>query len=251
MGLKSRAMLYAASLAKYNSLRPSPITTPGGEVGIPGSKANEYYQKSLDASLEILNSGMYALKTNPANPGQAFYEATTKKASNKEVIFVKDYLTAKDKRHFFTYDNITRSVREDNLSSSQITPSLNLAEAFEYTTDGSPGILKTRTPDNSDYMYYDKPEDLFKDKDARFFGTLVYPGATFKGSVIEIVAGVKVWNGTAYVTTTGEIGTVFTDGKVLTGASGPHATNQDVTNTGFNMRKYIDDGGGTSTRGIR
>jgi starch-binding outer membrane protein, SusD/RagB family len=250
MGLKSRAMLYAGSLAKYNSLRPAPITTPGGEVGIPGSMANAYYQKSLDASLEIINSNMYALKANAANPGLAFYEATTKKTANKEVIFVKDYLTAKDKRHFFTYDNITRSVREDNLSSSQVTPSLNLAESFEYL-DGSVGTLKTRTPDNSDYIYYNKPEDIFANKDARFTGTLVYPGSVFKGSVIEIQAGVKVWGGTSYTTIEGAIGTVHTDGKVLTGASGPHRTNQDVTNTGFNLRKYIDDGGGTSTRGIR
>src|SRR6185295_6052153 len=97
---------------------------------------------------------------------------------------VKDFLTAKDKRHFFTYDNITRSVREDNLSSSQIAPSLNLAESFEYLADGSPGTLKTKLPDNSDYIYYDRPEDIFAGKDGRFAGTLVYPGAIFKGSVI-------------------------------------------------------------------
>ncbi|MEI9946126.1 MAG: RagB/SusD family nutrient uptake outer membrane protein [Chitinophagaceae bacterium] len=250
MALKSRAMLYAASLAKYNSLRAVPITTPGGEVGIPASMAAGYYQKALDAAKEVINSGVYALKTNPANPALAFYEAVTKKTANKEVIFVKDYLTAKDKRHLFTYENIARGVREDNLSSSQITPSLNLVEAFDYL-DGSAGTLKTRLPDNSDYIYYNRPEDIFANKDARLSGTIVYPGGVFKGSTIEIQAGVKTWNGTAYVNTEGAIGTVHTDGKTLTGSSGPHRTNQDVTNTGFNMRKYVDDGGGTSTRGIR
>ena len=34
LALKSRAMLYAGSIAKYNNLMPSPIKTPGGEVGI-------------------------------------------------------------------------------------------------------------------------------------------------------------------------------------------------------------------------
>lgn len=250
MALKSRAMLYAASLAKYNNLRPNPITTPGGEVGIPASMAQGYYQKALLAAEEVINSGVYALKKDSTNPGLAFYQATTVKAGNKEVIFVKDYLTAKDKRHSFTYDNIVRGVREDNLSSSQIVPSLSLVEAFDYL-DGSAGALKTRTADNSDYIYYNKPEDIFANKDARLWGTVVYPGSVFKGSKIEIQAGVKTWNGSAYVTTEGAIGTVHTDGKTLTGSSGPHRTNQDVTNTGFNMRKFIEEGALTSTRGVR
>jgi hypothetical protein len=250
MALKSRAMLYAGSLAKYNNLRAVPITTPGGEVGIPASMAQGYYQKALAAAEEVITSGVYSLRTNPANPGLAFYQATTVKSGNKEVIFVKDYLTAKDKRHNFTYDNIVRGVREDNLSSSQIVPSVSLVEAFDYL-DGSAGTLKTRTPDNSDYIYYDKPEDIFANKDARLWGTIVYPNSVFKGSVIELQAGVKTWNGTAYVNTEGAIGTVHTDGKPLTGSSGPHRTNQDVTNTGFALRKYIEEGALTSTRGVR
>lgn len=250
MALKSRAMLYAGSLAKYNNLRATPITLPGGEVGIPASMAQGYYEKALAAAEEVINSGVYSLKANASNPGLAFYQATTVKAGNKEVIFVKDFLTAKDKRHSFTYENIARGVREDNLSSSQVVPSVSLVEAFDYL-DGSPGALKTRTPDNSDYIYYNKPEDIFANKDARLWGTIVYPGSVFKGSTIEIQAGVKTWNGTAYVNTEGAIGTVHTDGKPLTGSSGPHRTNQDVTNTGFNLRKYIEEGALTSTRGVR
>ena len=55
MALKSRAMLYAGSLAKYNSLRAVPIATGGGEVGIPASMAPGYYQKALDAAKEVIN----------------------------------------------------------------------------------------------------------------------------------------------------------------------------------------------------
>ena len=251
LALKSRAMLYAGSLAKYNNLRAQPITTSGGEVGIDASKANAYYLKSLQASEEIINSGVYALKTNSANPGQAFYEAVTKKSGNREVIFVKDYLTAKDKRHGFTYENIARGIREDNLSSSQVVPSLNLVEAFDYL-DGSAGVIKNRTADNSDYIYYDRPEDIFANKDARLAGTVLYPGSDFKGFTIEMQAGVKVWNNGAYQTVEGsQLGSVYTDGKLLVAANGPHRSIQDVSNSGFYLRKYIDDGGGTSTRGIR
>jgi starch-binding outer membrane protein, SusD/RagB family len=255
MALKSRAMLYAGSLAKYNNLRAVPITTPGGEVGIPASMANDYYQKALDAAKEVINSPWYQLKSNNSSPAAAavaYYEATTRKAGNKEVIFVKDFLTAKDKRHNFTYDNIVRGVREDNLSSSSVTPSVSLVEAFEYT-DGSPGALRTRNAGNTDYIYYDKPEDIFAGKDIRLNGSIVYPNGIFKASTIELQAGVKIWNATtsAYTNLEGAIGTVHTDGKTLTGSSGPHRSNQDVTNTGFALKKFVEEGSLTSTRGVR
>lgn len=258
LALKSRAMLYAGSIAKYNALLTPSLVTAGGEVGIPAAKANEYYQKSLDASKEIINSGAFALTMNPANPAQAFYEAVTKKSGNKEVILVKDFLTSKDKRHVFTYDNIARGIREDNLSSSSITPSLNLVESFDYL-DGSPGVLKNRTPDNSDYIYYDKPQDIFSNKDGRLGGTVLYPGSSFKGSTLEMQAGVIVWNGTGYQTVEGtQLGSIWGgtayptgDGKLLTGSSGPHRSIQEVSNTGFYMRKYIDDVNLSSTRGVR
>jgi hypothetical protein len=258
MALKSRAMLYAGSIAKYNAAVTPQIITSGGEVGIPASRANEYYQKSLDASAEIINSGVFALTTNATNPAQAFYEAVTKKSGNKEVILVKDFLLSKDKRHNFSYDNIARGIREDNLGSSAITPTLNLAESFEYL-DGSPGTLATRNAGNTDYIYYNKPQDIFANKDGRFGGTILYPGSSFKGSTIDMQAGVMVWNGSAYQTIEGtQLGSVWSgaaypggDGKLLTGSSGPHRSIQEVSNTGFYLRKYIDDANLSSTRGIR
>jgi len=260
LALKSRAMLYAASLAKYNNLMPNPITTPGGEVGIPAAKAAEYYQKSLDASKEIINSGAYTLYKGNSNLGENFFEAITKKQNNKEVIFVKDFLSAKAKRHTFSYDNIARTLREDNLGSSGITPTLNLVESFEYL-DGSAGLLKTRTQDNSDFIYYTNLTDIFANKDARLYGTVIYPGATFKGLSVPMQAGIMIWNATTSTYQTledNDLGTTWGppkypngDGKLLTAAAGPHRSIQEVTNTGFYLRKYIDPGAGTSTRGIQ
>lgn len=251
LALKSRAMLFAASIAKYNNLRSLPISLPGGEVGIPVSLASSYYQKSLDASKEIIESGLYQLYKNNPNKGENFYEAITKKTQNKEVIFVRDFLTAKSKKHGFSYDNIARNIREDNLGSSAIAPSLNLVESYEYL-DGTQGILKTKT-ESGDYVYYDNISDIFANKDARLYGTVIYPGTTFKGLSVEIQAGVKVWDSASnsYKTVEGsDLGTNYTDGKLLTGASGPHRSIQEVTNTGFYLRKFIDSGAGTSTRGI-
>ncbi len=258
LALKSRALLYAASIAKYNNLMGAPITLPGGEVGIPASKANEYYAQSLAASKEILTSGSYALyKSTPGDLGENFYEAVVRKTGNREPIFVRDFLSAKNKRHGFSYDNIPLGIREDNLSSSCITPSLNLVESFEYL-DGSNGALKTRLPDNSDYIYYTNPQDIFANKDARLYGTVIYPGSSFKGRAIQMQAGVMKWDGTAYQTVEGsKIGVTYSppdypggDGKLLTGSSGPHRSIQEVSNSGFYIRKFLDVGAGTSTRGI-
>ena len=250
MALKSRAMLYAGSIAKYNNLLGAPIQTAGGEVGIPAARATEYYTKALEAAKEVI-AGPYALyKANP-NLGENFFEAITKKLSNPEVILAKDFLTAKDKRHSFSYDNIARNIREDNLSSSNVTPVLILVEAFEYL-DGTSGELKTRTADDKDYIYYDNLSGPFANKDARLYGTVIYPGTSFKGQEVQIQAGVAVWNGTTYQIVEGNaLGSLHTDGKLLTGSSGPQRSQTEVSNSGFYLRKYIDPTAMSSTRGIR
>ncbi|RDC61959.1 RagB/SusD family nutrient uptake outer membrane protein [Adhaeribacter pallidiroseus] len=251
LALKSRAMLYAGSIAKYNSRLPAPIATPGGEVGIPADRATEYYTKALEASREIITSNTYQLHTGNPNLGENFYEAVSRKANNNEVILAQDFLVSKDKRHGFTYDNIARNIREDNLSSSIITPVLNLVEDYEYL-DGTSGELKLRTVNNSDYIYYDNLQDVFANKDARLYGTVIYPGTSFRGLEVQVQAGVKVWNGSDYQTVESDVlGSRYTDGGLLTGASGPQRSQTEVSNTGFYLRKYIDPAPGASTRGIR
>ncbi|RYE36385.1 MAG: RagB/SusD family nutrient uptake outer membrane protein [Sphingobacteriaceae bacterium] len=251
LALKSRAMLYAASIAKYNAQLTPGIVTANGEVGIPASRAPEYYQKALDASKAVINSGFYALYNSNPNLGENFYEAIRNKTGNKEVLFVRDFLTAKAKKHAFTYDNIARGLREDNLSSSSVTPSLNLVESYDYL-DGSNGALRTTTA-NGDYIYYNNLTDIFANKDARLYGTVIYPGAPFKGATVTMQAGVLVWNAAtnSYQAVEGsDLATNYTDGRTLVAASGPHRSIAEVSNTGFYMRKFIDQGGGTSTRGI-
>lgn len=252
MALKSRAMLYAGSLAKYNALLTPSVVTSGGEVGIPASMATGYFQKALEAAQEVL-AGPYSLYNSNPNLGENFYEAIVKKANNPEVIFARDFLSSKAKKHFFTYENIARGVREDNLSSSSITPSLNLVENYEYL-DGSAGTLKTRNATNTDYIYYDNTTEIFANKDARLYGTVVYPGAPFRGITVDMQAGVMVWNAAtnSYDVIEGpDLGSNHTDGKLLIAASGPHRSVMEVSNTGFYMRKYIDANGGASTRGLQ
>lgn len=237
LALKSRAMLYAGSIAKYNNLMDSPITLPGGEVGIPASKANEYYQESLDASQEIINNGPYALYQNNPDKKENFYEALVNK-NNQEVIWAYDY-NQEGKTHNFTFENIPRSLREAPNASSAISPSLYLAESYDYL-DGGEGEFQTKTQDG-EYIYYDNPEDIFDNKDPRLWGTIIYPGSTFRGQELSIQAGVLQWNGSSYdVITSNNLGENYTDGGLLTGEDGPLPNTGFTTNTGFYLRKYLD-----------
>ncbi|HEY1022149.1 MAG TPA: RagB/SusD family nutrient uptake outer membrane protein, partial [Flavisolibacter sp.] len=256
LALKSRAMLYAGSLAKYNNEAGfTNSTLPGGEVGIPASKAAGYYQKSLDASLEIINSGSYSLyRVNP-NLGENFYEAIVNKNGNTEVILATDYLKSQGRRHTFTFNNIPRSLFEEGgQGSSSISPSLNLVESYEYL-DGSQGALKgvgtgsNTAAGQASWIFYNSPQDIFANKDHRLYGTIIYPGASFSSKPLRMQAGVYVWNATAnkYDRIEGALNSNHTDGKSLTGLDGPHRSTTFVSNTGFYMRKYLDATPGAST----
>lgn len=252
LALESRAMLYAASIAKYNNLMASPITTTGGEVGIPANMASAYYSKSLAASKEII-SAPFALYTENADKGANFYDMLNKK-TGREVIFAKDFATSL-KVHRFAYDNIVRSLTEDNESSSTISPSLSFVESFDYL-DGSKGTLHTKNTDGN-YVAYPHIDAIFANKDARLYGTVIYPGSTFRGRAVSIQAGVAIWNNNKYqLHAAAQLGQQLKDelgkeyaGGLWTGFDGPLYDAQDVSNTGFYIRKFVSDAPAASTRG--
>lgn len=260
LALKSRALLYAGSIAQLNSAITPTVATTGGEVGIPLSKAAGYYKASLEASEAIINSGRYSLyASNPADLGENFYDMYAKEgASNTEAIWARDYIVPGN-GHNFTYDNIARAIREDNLASSATSPSLNLVEAFEYlpssgVANPTVGTLKGVGDGTvqTNWIFYNTPSAIFAGKDARLYGTIGYPGTTMRGGDLDIQAGVYVWNSATnkYDRIEGGLGTNHTDGKRLTGNSGPLRNQQDISCTGFYLRKLIDPTIGTSNRGL-
>lgn len=237
LALQSRAMLYAGSIAKYNSLMSTPISTPGGEVGIPAEKAADYYQKSLAASEAIIANPEYELYNPAGSPkGENFYTLFMDKTVS-EMIFAKDFMTGKV--HGFTYDNVVRSFRSDIEGSSMLTPSLSLVESYEYL-DGSKGTLKDKDADDN-YIVYANMSDIFADKDARLYGTVVYPGSKFRSQPVDIQAGVAIWEDGKYTFRTSNLGTFYNDGGTLTGFDGPKDNDQYVSNTGFYLRKFVSE----------
>jgi starch-binding outer membrane protein, SusD/RagB family len=246
LALKSRAMLYAASLARHNSEMPAPITLPGGEVGIPASKAAEYYTKSLEASRALIGAGSHTLNQG-ADPSDAFHAIFVNKR-NPEVILAKDYLAGQGKNHWFTMRTMPVSMRVDmwlQWSGPEISATANVLETFDYL-DGSPGQLRgvgNGTPGSqSNWIFYDRIDQIFDGRDGRMHGTLLVPGQEFAGKPVRSLAGVYQWNAaqSRYDRLVGSRGTFHTDGGILTDVDGPAVGQAFVNVSGLYMKKYLD-----------
>ena len=265
LALKCRAALYAGSLSKYNSAMASPITLPGDIVGIPADRADGYYQQCIDAFKELRAMEYYSLYDSNTDKAQNFFEALTKSPveGNRESIFVKQYQSPTN-THNWTYYNLPRSMRnggQQGAGGSYVNPSLKLADAFE-RIDGSDSKLRAYVdPSHEDvvdyepdaYVYYDNIQDIFKNKDYRFFGTLVTPGSQLGSGTVDMQAGVAYYNEQTgklqFMTTNFDNAnalvinrdTIKENGQKvrLIGTDGP-TNEKEATRTGFYVRKWME-----------
>ncbi|MFC7525733.1 RagB/SusD family nutrient uptake outer membrane protein [Parapedobacter sp. GCM10030251] len=247
--LKARAAIYAGSLANYNNKMSSPIRTAGGEVGIPADRAQGYYEQALTAAEDVINNSPYDLQLNkPDDLERNFYEAVSVKDNNTEVIWARDHIyPGTNQQVNFTTINIPGSHAED-IDRAYAGPILNLVEDFEYR-DNRNGDINIRD-NQGNYIFYDSPTAAFANKDARLGGTVILPGAQFKGTPVTLQAGQKVWNNGAWQTVTGAPGAADNNGRLITASNGPNRTNDVYINkTGFFFRKFLDEASGASTRG--
>lgn len=233
LALKSRAMLYAASSAKY-----APVQLDG-LVGIPAQYADEYWQAALDAATAVIESGKYSLaNSNPDK--QANFQELFLANENGENILIKDFLYPR-KTHNFDRDFIPYGVRGPDGYSSGSSPTVQLVEEFE-RVDGTPGTLNIGTV--SSPVFYQHPVDLFADHDPRLRASVIVPFDVWRGEEIDVQAGIydqgnKVEAGdysALYNPQTHAIdenGTIHVVGKSGFGGS-------EKTNTGFYMRKYLN-----------
>ena len=236
LALKSRAMLYAASVAKYGSLQL------GGILGIPESQANDYWQAALDASNTIITGGKHSLyqKYNDkiVNFQQLFIDT---KGTNPEGLFIK-YFRYPEKTHSWDCMMLPYGIRGPSGYSSIMCPTLQCVEQYEYI-DGTEGTLKMGTP--SDPIFYTNAPDLFLNKDPRLLASMIVPFSNFKGSVIDIKdglydLGVKVESGdysSLYNPDTHEIDMVNGTMRIV-GLSGTPGS--ETSQTGFTLKKYLD-----------
>ena len=254
LALASRAMLYAGSIAKYNAAMTNPVSSSlqNGVVGMTGEDPTPYYQKVLATAEEIINDGVFRLQSGTS--ADDFYNAICNKSNNTEVIWSKDYSASKF--HSFSFANIAQSMNEDNDNGSDLCPTLGFVETYELL-DGSEAKLADKDA-SGNYIAYNNVGDIFAGRDYRLQGTCLLPGQTFKGATLDVQAGVAVYqsNGSYLLVEGSEPNSTYeaadnhpnADGGKFVGKDGP-LNRATYTNTGFNLRKFVDETAGSSARG--
>lgn len=228
LALKSRAMLYAGSIAKYGSVQLD------GLVGIPSEKAAKYYTESKAASSAIIQSGKFGLYDKLYDPVTGSGDPATNYQNifldegNKEVIFQKAY-SFPDKAH--SYDNYNVPEGYTTNQGSAICPTLEMAESYEFV-DGAAGVFDI---DNTEFA---SPDDLYKNKDPRFEGSILRSGSAFAHRPVQIYRGIYDQNGSLYES----LAPFPPDPSInQVGLDGPFPTG-NYSKTGFYIKKYLEPG---------
>jgi len=265
---KSRAMLYAGSVAKYNT-----ITLFDGSknqlCGIPASAAASYFQKAYDAA-KILD-GAYSLYLSAwsATDKTAQYQNFVNlffDAASKENVFVREYQYPNSVHGYDAY-NVPRQLIGPNGYSSEVNPTLNFVEMFGGLPKNANGTLKTLDA-SGHYILYNNTMDIFANVEPRLRATVILPGDAFKGQNIEIRRGIYTGPATGgispllpagsrsqYPLTNLQISSTSTqtafklpDGTLMNpaGLSGIFTGDQTCAISGFSVRKWLDPNLATS-----
>ena len=245
--LKSRAALYAASIAKFGNRVSFPPSEAVSQklVGIDASEANFFYQECIDASKQIIDNGGYSLyRPNPANPQEAAKNYQNlfmnPRQAAVENIFIKTYLSGETygaQGHMYDQNYSPQQVGTGFQVSGRFSVTLDMVDIYEeYDNDGSgeSAPIATRTDGNEGYSFdtntptaaevtnipfvkYDNPLEPFLNKDARLHASVILPGSTYKGVSI-VIQGAMIHKNDAFtiysqVSDTGKDGnTYFTFG---------------------------------------
>lgn len=207
--LKSRAMLYAGSIAKYGTIQL------GGLLGIPAGEADSYYQKAYDAAMEVIANSPHELYRENPDPVANYSELFTKD-NNSEVIFAEVYDLNLMKVHSWNCVSIPDAFSAYAASNHRMY--LESFEKYEYQ-DGASGKLDWSQLDGNTKFDLD---DLILKKDPRFLATAFYPEMPWQG-------------GTVYFHNR-------TIGTIPSGSNWPsEARQRDRNGTGFLVRKRVDE----------
>jgi len=285
--LKSRVALFAASIAKYWNNAPLVGEAVSANLvgGMSMTDANNYYLQCINASKEIIdNSGKQLYKPNPANVAEAIQNYQTifedPAAADIEVIFKKGYIDGSTPAtsgqghgtdHWFT----TFQTHIHNVNHSRFNPTLDIVDAFEdYTDDGTgqsaPLITRTDGIENeylnlasnmdisTPYKTYTNPLDIYANKDARLFASIMLPFSDWKGTTIIIQGGLIQQDGTKVILSEGSgVGkdgiTYYSYGAQslddYSGFRNQGGGPQEAcyTYTGFSLRKFLQEHKSIST----
>lgn len=220
LALKSRAMLHAASIAKYGQVQLD------GIVGAPASKADFYFTESYNASKEILDNGPYALYEKHADKAKNYQMIFLDESNeNKEVIFAEKFVGI-DRGH--TLDADQQPITYKASVVAVINPTLEMVDEYEFV-DGRPGS-------DIDYTQIINTKELYKDKEPRFHASILYNQAYWIDDTIR----------TYYFTVQNNLTNPRKNGPAFRGI---HVNDREAgaTQTGFYMKKFLQEKRGVPT----
>lgn len=262
---KSRAMLFAGSIAKYNAID---LTTAGVRLcGVPANRAADYFKASFDAAQLV--SGKYTLykrywAANDRNAQYVNFVNLFLDAGSTENIFIRQYKYP-DAIHSYDALSVPKQLEGPGGNySSETNPTLDFVEMFENFPKKPEGTIQTFDA-NGKYVLYNTITEIFANAEPRLRATVVLPGDVLKGQTIEFRRGIYTANAdngiaplqapgsttsypsTSIISSAGSSQTAYTlpDGTKMNpaGASGIFtnlsANGPGGSITGFSVRKYI------------
>lgn len=238
MALKSRAMLYAGSIAKYGSLNfVDGDARSQGIVGIAADKAAGFFDKAVEASK--LLEGKYSLYQKVPNKELNYADLFLDNQS-PENILVRDYSVPSRTAHSWDATFSPRYMTANALSRAY--PTLEFVERF--------GTLDVTNPDGTPKRYNNLNE-IMQGLEPRLLGTIYFPGATLRGLRFDVQRGIyPSFTGTAAAEVAKQSGDrsyilaggtdAVYQGKQVIGMTGIRTSGDENTRTGFYVRKYVD-----------
>ena len=172
LALKSRALLYAGSIANFGSEQLN------GLLGFPSSEASQYYLESLNASREIIQSGIFSLYRKFNDPVENFGNLFIDEADNSEIIFSEKYDYESGKSH--QWDALAQPAGFGFNWSSNYPVYLETLEQFDFI-DGTSGKVDRDMYDDNTPI---DPSWYFEMRDPRMRASIFYPGSNFKGGTV-------------------------------------------------------------------
>ncbi len=262
LALKSRAALYAASVAKYGGnvdLTGEAVNL--GLIGLPESVAADYYQVCINASNEIMENGPYSLyKPNPGSADEAAENLRSMfenpNLAPEEAILIKGRTIPGD-NYGNNYDIWFGPAQKRNgwPHPGRYCPTLEFADLFEnYSNPGVDGKIVTTVDGDTEnyngfdparqYIHYGNPVDFFADKDARLRATVILPMSEWKGDIMIYQAGFIKPDGEPKIETNTSIKVgeqlYFTYGTENPDEhSGFDSHGGNMSKTGFGFKKFL------------
>ena len=224
--LKARADLWAASIAKYSTVQLN------GLVGIPSSRANEFFTKASKAADSVILSGQYSLYNPVPADKIENYRRIFIDEENSEVIWERVY-DGVNIGHGWDAWNAPNQFAERG---GTWDPTLEFVMNYE-NADGSSDIPQFGTS-----KLYDNGRGPFIKKDPRLFATIFFEKDAWSGGTVKTYEGIdtcKAGPNTAKIVS--DINGTF-NGMPYVGIDSRTQVKDDLsTNSGFLVKKYIDN----------